>query len=80
MFGTKENVQAGGLISYGADLIDLQRRAAAYIDKILKGAKRDQLPVEQASKYEMVINLKTAKEIGLTVPPAVLARADQVIE
>ena len=80
MYGSKENVQAGGLISYSADLTDLHRRAAAYIDKILKGAKPDQLPVEQASKYEMVINLKTAKELGLTVPPTLISRADEVIE
>jgi len=80
MFGSKENVQAGGLISYSADLTDLHRRAAAYIDKILKGAKADELPVEQASKYEMVINLKTAKALGLTVPPSLIARADEVIE
>jgi ABC-type uncharacterized transport system substrate-binding protein len=80
MYGSKENVQAGGLISYSADLTDLHKRAAAYIDKILKGAKPDQLPVEQASKYEMVINLKTAKELGLTVPPTLISRADEVIE
>jgi putative ABC transport system substrate-binding protein len=80
MFGSKENVQAGGLISYSADLTDLHRRAASYIDKILKGVKPDELPVEQASKYEMVINRKTAKAIGLTVPPSLIARADEVIE
>jgi putative ABC transport system substrate-binding protein len=80
MFGSKENVQAGGLISYAADLTDLHRRAAAYIDKILKGAKPRDLPVEQASKYEMVINQRTAKAIGLAIPEAFLARADEVIE
>jgi putative ABC transport system substrate-binding protein len=80
MFGSKENVQAGGLISYSADLTDLHRRAASYIGKILKGAKADELPVEQASKFEMVINLKAAKALGLTVPPSLIARADEVIE
>jgi putative ABC transport system substrate-binding protein len=80
MFGSKENVTAGGLISYGADLNDLARRSAAYIDKILKGAKPADLPVEQASKYQLVINLKTAKALGLEVSPTLLARADEVIE
>ena len=80
MFGTRENVEAGGLMSYAPDLIDLTRRAAAYIDKILKGAKPADLPVEQASKYELVINLKTAKTLGITIAPSVLLRADQVID
>jgi putative ABC transport system substrate-binding protein len=80
MFGTKENVEAGGLMSYAPDLVDLTRRAATYIDKILKGAKPADLPVEQASKYELVVNLKTAKTLGITIPPLVLVRVDQVIE
>jgi len=80
MFGTRENVEAGGLMSYGPDLADMTRRAATYIDKILKGVKPADLPVEQASKYELVVNLKTAKTLGITIPPSVLSRANQVIE
>jgi putative ABC transport system substrate-binding protein len=80
MFGQKENVEAGGLMSYSADTLDLVRRSAANIDKILKGTKPADLPVEQASKYELVINLKTANALGLEIPPMLLARADEVIE
>src|SRR5262249_26213957 len=84
MFGYKENVQAGGLMCYSPDVLDLYRRFAVYIDKILKGAKPADLPVEQASKYELTINLKTPSRapgpLGLTTPPMVLARADEVIE
>ena len=80
MYNAREFVEVGGLIGYGTNLDELSRRGAMYVDRILKGAKPSELPVQQPTKFELVVNLKTAKALGLTIPPSILARADEVIE
>ena len=80
VYAVREYVEAGGFISYGSNPLELERYAATFVDKILRGAKPADLPVEQPSKFELIINLKTAKALGLKIPPSLLVRADQVID
>ena len=80
VYGLSEFARDGGLLSYGPDLVDLYRRAATYVDRILRGAKPEDLPVQFPTKFEMVLNLKTAKALGLAIPPSIMLRADEVIE